>query len=149
MIGTPREALERAHNAYRAQKAAVVRAAHAPHDVEGMLEVWRGYDMHLEPMALADGVRPYCEGLVGTGVDCLVFSNDAFRQPFSEVPRAVEATTVPEEVLCSVLVSLEGDLGAVISPYRYLSPTVLEFLPAEWDSLLDQSVVEDLRQAYR
>jgi hypothetical protein len=153
-----------AHQRFGALKQDVVTRAGGPADPQAMLEVWVGGHMTVAPVGRAD-VGRVCEAAARTGgVDCVIYSSDAVRRRFdTRIPEELReaAAAKPgdqlrahadgdsrtEEVLCTLGCGADGELTAVVTAYTYRGTEVVPGSP-EWDTLLDSTVVTDLRRAF-
>jgi hypothetical protein len=160
MIAEIAGAAKRGHADYRDTKMLAVREAGAPADVPPVLEIIRGDEIEHEVVPRHD-LRRYCDGLAGTDVEILVYHSDAWRRAFSvadaeksppgpgDAKRAfADGDPAASEVLSTLAVGADGGLAAVISGYVYESG-LPAFAAEEYDKLLDSTVVDDLRQAFR
>lgn len=125
----------------RDRKAALPRRDLAP-----LLVIWHDGDRHLLT-AERDEVRSLCEAMrdqMAGPIEAVLYSADALRRQFSGDSHGL----ADHEVLATVGVDPEGNLASIVTPYHYEADRVV-FEPSEAHQLLDQSVVEDLRRAFR
>lgn len=128
-----------AHRRYRTDK-------HPARDAEPRLEVVSISGLHrVVGIVQRRDVAEAAERQRDPRPEALIYSSDAVRRRIGDDGPNGDGL---EEVLCTMGVAADGDLSAVVTAYRTGERGIV-FGREEWDTLLDATVVEDLRKAFQ